>query len=105
LTNSLTFKIFPAVGPPNSCRTDWCNRCNPSASSVWRDWGGRPRAERTSVIRWCVGLDEDAAEDVWACRIVGRRDLVIEVDILVCLFQLREIVGGYVWFRSRSEKR
>jgi hypothetical protein len=36
-------------------------------------------------MRWCVGLDEDAAEDVWACRIEGRSDLAIEVDILGCL--------------------
>jgi hypothetical protein len=31
---------------------------------------------------------------VWACRIVGRRDLVIEVDISVGLLKWRGLVGG-----------
>ena len=42
---------------------------------------------------------------MWACRMVGRRVLVIEVDIFVGLFKWKGIVDEYVWFPSRSDLR
>lgn len=48
-------------------------------------------------MRWCVGAEgrvvrDDDAVAVWACRIEGRSDLVIEDDISVLYRSCRECV-------------